>query len=125
VEWEPIQLSSSLASLAFSPAISSGISSGNSAGAVTLAGTSPVPLNLSIPLTVTPSPTPSPSSEPDSTTSPSPAPTVTVTQTVQPSLSEVSGTVKLDELQFLGITTGLVLLLVFAAAIFAAQLRRP
>jgi hypothetical protein len=40
-------------------------------------------------------------------------------------VTEVTGTVKLDDLQFMGITTGLVLLLVFAAAIFASQLRRP
>lgn len=89
----------------------------------------PTSLSLSHrPAVVTdPTPTPSPSSDPASTTSPSPAPTVTVTETVtaQPSLSQVSGTVALDGLQFLGITTGIVLLLVFVVATFAAQLRRP
>jgi hypothetical protein len=46
-----------------------------------------------------------------------------VTQTVTP--SEISGTVKLDDAQYLGLTTGLVLLLLFVVAVLVSQLRRP
>jgi hypothetical protein len=51
---------------------------------------------------------------------------VTVTQTVAPpGPSEVSGTVKLDGGQYLGLSSGLVLLLLFAVALLVSQLRRP
>lgn len=97
---------SSLGFLASSPAMSSVTFNVSTAGGVTLSDFGRLPSNLS-PATVTPEPTPTPT------------PTATV------AVTEVTGTVKLDDLQFMGITTGLVLLLVFAAAIFASQLRRP
>lgn len=125
MEWAPIQLSLSPASLGSLPATSSVTFSVNSVGGVTLSEISRLPSNVSPALTVTPAPEPSPTSTAPAPSEPTPAPTVTVTQTVQPSPSEVSGTVKLDELQYLGITTGLVLLLLFVAALVAAQLRRP
>jgi hypothetical protein len=67
---------------------------------------------------------------PTTTDSPTPTdtatPVPTVTVTAQPSgPSQISGTVKLDDGQYLGITSGLVLLLLFVVAGFIAQLRRP
>lgn len=107
-----------------SPSALSGLSSGtssvtfsgNSAGAVMLGPTSPRQSG-SFPL-VDPTPTPDPSV----TSDPSPAPTVTVTETVAPAGPSV---VKLDEGQFLGLTTGLALLLLFVVAAVVSQLRRP
>jgi hypothetical protein len=108
----PISLS---ALSALSPATSSVIFSVNSAGGVKLVEISPSP---------SPEPTTTETATPDP--SPSPAPTVTVTQTVAPAgPSEVSGTVKLDGGQYLGLTSGLVLMLVFLSALLVAQMRRP
>lgn len=76
-----------------------------------------------------PSPSPSSSSstatsEPSTTAEPEPSPTVTVTvtETAQPAVPD---SVQLDQGQFTGITTGLVLILCLVAAIFITQMRRP
>ena len=95
----------------------------NSAGGVTLA--QPLMQTSTVPM-LDPSPTTSPTPSDPPTSDPSPAPTVTVTQTVAPpGPSEVSGTVKLDGGQYLGLSSGLVLLLLFAVALLVSQLRRP
>lgn len=105
---------------AHSSATSSATFSANSATGVTLVRTLPRQSG-SFPF-VDPTPTPTPSSTSDPGSTPSPSPTVTVTQTVAPS---GPSTVKLDDGQYLGLSSGLVLLLLFVVGAFVAQLRRP
>jgi hypothetical protein len=71
-----------------------------------------------VPFTVT---SPSATAEPSATSTA----TVTVTETAQPSPSSEPAMVKLDGGQYLGLTMGLVLALVFLSALLVAQMRRP
>lgn len=107
-----------------SSASSLGIFNGNSVS-VAMPGPRSSGITSTVPL-LDPSPTTSPTPTDSPTPEPSPAPTVTVTQTVAPpGPSEVSGTVKLDAGQYLGLTSGIVLLLLFVVAVLVSQLRRP
>lgn len=86
--------------------------SGNVGSAVKLSPISSFPL-------LDPTPTATPT---DTSTVPAPTPTststtTTTTTTVQP--------VKLDDAQYLGLTSGIVLVLVFLSALLVAQMRRP
>lgn len=55
---------------------------------------------------------------------PTPEPTVTVTQVVT-TAAPAQESIKLDGEQFTGLTVGIVLCLLFLAAIFFAQMKRP